>query len=73
MFYYNAEHFAPFMSLHFNIDVEEEHVGEESILLYKEELDENLIPKELLSITPDKVLINTCVVTVKYNWTYFAH
>jgi hypothetical protein len=61
MCYYNAEHFAIFMSLQFDIDVDEEQVGEESILLYKEELDENLISKELLSITPDMVFVHTCV------------
>ena len=58
---YNAEHFAIFMSLQFGIDVDEEQVGEESVLLYKEELDENLISKELLSITPDMVFVHTCV------------
>ncbi|EMI14519.1 hypothetical protein C883_3272 [Bacillus stratosphericus LAMA 585] len=61
MCYYNAEHFAIFMSLHFGIDVEEEQVGEESILLYKEELDENLVTEELLSISPEMVLVHSCV------------
>lgn len=43
MCYYNTEHFALFMSLRFGIDVDEEQVGEESVLLYKEELGENLV------------------------------
>ncbi|KQU58726.1 hypothetical protein ASG66_17045 [Bacillus sp. Leaf406] len=61
MCYYNAEHFAIFMSLQFGIDVDEEQVGEESILLYKEELDENLVSEELLRIVPEMVLVHYCV------------
>ncbi|MCE4939280.1 hypothetical protein P5667_01205 [Bacillus velezensis] len=61
MCYYNAERFATFMSLQFGIDVDEEQVGEESVLLYKEELDENLVTEELLSISPEMVLVHSCV------------
>lgn len=61
MCFYNAEHFAIFMSLQFGIDVDEEQVGEESVLLYKEELDENLVTEELLSISPEMVLVHSCV------------
>lgn len=59
MFYYNAEHFVIFMSLQFGIDVDEEQVGKESVLLYKEELDENLVTEELLSISPEMVLVHS--------------
>lgn len=61
MCYYNAEHFAIFMSLQFGIDVNEEQVGEESVLLYKEELDDNLVSEELLEITPEMLLVHSCV------------
>ncbi|UYY93991.1 hypothetical protein OIU11_26995 [Bacillus cereus] len=61
MCYYNAEHFAIFMSLQFCIDVDEEQVGEESVLLYKEELDDNLVSEELLNITPELVMVHSCV------------
>jgi len=61
MCYYNAEHFAIFMSLQFGIDVDEEQVGEESVLLYKDELDEKLVTEELLSISPEMVLVHSCV------------
>ncbi|HCX51036.1 MAG TPA: hypothetical protein DG757_18845 [Bacillus sp. (in: Bacteria)] len=60
MCYYNAEHFAIFMSSQFGIDVDEEEVGEESVLLYKEELDENLVSEELLSISPEMVFVHSC-------------
>lgn len=61
MCYYSTEHFAIFMSMQFGIDVEEDQVGEESVLLYKEELDKELISNDLLSITPDMVLLHSCV------------
>ncbi|MCO4852440.1 hypothetical protein [Bacillus vallismortis] len=61
MCYYNTEHFAIFMSLQFGINVDEEQVGEESVLLYKEELDEKLVTEELLSISPKIVLVHSYV------------
>ncbi|WP_236251181.1 hypothetical protein [Bacillus sp. NSP9.1] len=61
MCYYNAEYFVIFMSLQFGIDVEEEQLGEESVLLYKEELDENLVSEEMFSISPEMVLVHSCV------------
>ncbi|MGS0433393.1 hypothetical protein ACU8YK_00250 [Bacillus paranthracis] len=61
MCYYNAEHFAIFMSLQFGINVDEELVGEESVLLYREELDKNLVSEELLMIVPEMVLVHYCV------------
>ncbi|MGC7929587.1 hypothetical protein ACP3VS_13275 [Lysinibacillus sp. VIII_CA] len=60
MCYYNAEHFAIFMSLQFGINIDEE-VGEEAVLLYKEELDENLVSEELISISPELVLVHSFV------------
>lgn len=61
MTYYNNEHFMIFMDLKFDIKVQEEQVEEESVLLYKEELDTELISNALLSITPDMVLLHSCV------------
>lgn len=69
MCYYNAEHFAIFMSLQFGIDVDEEQVGEESVLLYKEELDKDLVTEELLSICPEMVLVHSCIYSKEeYEW-----
>lgn len=67
MCYYNAEHFSIFMSLQFDIEIEEEQVGEESVLLYKEELDKELISNALLGITPDMVLLHSCVYDTEEN------
>jgi hypothetical protein len=64
---YNAKHFAIFMVLQFDIDIDEEQVGEESVLLYKEELDENIVSEKLLAITPEMVLLHTCIYDTEEN------
>ncbi|MFP3719851.1 hypothetical protein SFC57_08000 [Niallia circulans] len=61
MCHYSAEKFAIFISLQYGVNVDEEQVGEETILLYKEELDENLVSEELLSIVPEMVMVHSCV------------
>ncbi|MBG9587986.1 hypothetical protein [Cytobacillus firmus] len=61
MCHYSAENFAIFISLQYGVNVDEEQVGEETILLYKEELDENLVSEELLSIVPEMVMVYSCV------------
>ncbi|WP_188455458.1 hypothetical protein [Virgibacillus oceani] len=69
MCYYKAEHFATFMSLEFDIDIDEKQVGEESVLLYKEELDKNLVSTELIGISPEMVLVHFCVYnTNEHEW-----
>lgn len=67
MSYYNAEHFSLFMFLEHGIDVDEEQVGEESVLLYKEELDEDIVSEELLSIISEMVLVHSCVYNTEEN------
>jgi hypothetical protein len=49
------------MSNQFGIDVDEEQVGEDSVLLYKEELDENLVSEELLKITPEMIIVHSYI------------
>lgn len=61
MCHYSAENFAIFMSLQYSVDVDEEQVAVESVLLYKEELDENLVSEELLRIVPEMVMVHSCV------------
>jgi len=51
------------------IEVDEERVGEESVLLYKEELDRNLVSEALLEVTTELVLLHTCVYdTIENEW-----
>lgn len=56
-----------FMELKFNIEIKEEQVVEESDLLYKEELDKELVSNYLLSIAPDMVLLYSCVYDTEEN------
>ncbi|WP_181347379.1 hypothetical protein [Thalassobacillus sp. CUG 92003] len=67
MSYFGSENFSIFMWKQYEIDIDEEQVGEESILLYKEELDEGLVSKEMLEFTPDLVLVQTCSYETKVN------
>ena len=67
MCYYSTEQFVIFMSFQFGIDINENEVGEESVLLYQEELDRNLISNELLSIAPEMVMMHYCVYEDKEN------
>lgn len=61
MCHYSTEDFGFFMWLRYGIEIDEEQIGEESVLLYKEELDKELISDALLSITPEMVLLHSCV------------
>jgi len=58
MCHFSIEHFSAFMFLNYGIEVDEESVGEETVLLYKEELDEKMVTKELLDVVPEMVLYN---------------
>lgn len=63
------EGFCSLMRYKFNIDIDKEQVGEETMLLYKEDLDENLMSEILLAVTPDLVLVHTYVYdTVENEW-----
>ncbi|MGN7409162.1 hypothetical protein [Sporosarcina sp. SAFN-010] len=69
MCYFNIEHFAMFMASEYGIEVDEEQVGEESVLLYKEELDKNLVAEALLEVATELVLLHTCVYdTIENEW-----
>lgn len=69
MCYFNIEHFALFMASEYGIEVDEEQVGEESVLLYKEELDKNLVSEALLEVATELVLLHTCVYdTIENEW-----
>lgn len=67
MCYFNIEHFSTFMHLQYGILVDEKQVGEESVLLYKEELDENLVSEEMLEVTTELVLLHTCIYNTNEN------
>ncbi|HFU7072912.1 TPA: hypothetical protein ACGN07_005666 [Bacillus cereus] len=63
------EGFCSLMRYKFSIDIDEEQVGEETMLLYKEDMDENLVSEILLAVTPDLVLVHTYVYdTLENEW-----
>ncbi|MEG8979321.1 hypothetical protein U8Y98_21695 [Priestia megaterium] len=71
--YYHVEYFLEFMSSKFQIDINEKQVAQESILLYKEELEEGIISERLLDIIPEVVLVHTCIYnTLKNEWMFFV-
>jgi hypothetical protein len=57
-----------FMKEQFGLMVGIENVGEESLLLYHEEVDENLIPQDILSLLPDPIQFNIYSITGDYEW-----
>ncbi|MGX9806123.1 hypothetical protein ACV3PA_02690 [Exiguobacterium acetylicum] len=58
---YSDKYFIKSLFLKFGIDIGNENVGEESILLDKEEIDEFLVSEELLIITPKVVMIHSYI------------
>ncbi|ATI62542.1 hypothetical protein [Bacillus cereus] len=61
------EGFCSFMKYKFSVNIDEEQVGEETILLYKEDLDMNLMSEILLAVTSDSVLVHTYVYDTEEN------
>ncbi|WP_259416604.1 hypothetical protein [Bacillus toyonensis] len=61
------EGFCSFMKYKFSVEIDEEQVGEETILLYKEDLDKNLVSEILLAVTSDLVLVHTYVYDTEEN------
>lgn len=57
-----------FMEEKFGVAVEINAVGEETVLLYHEELDENLISKDVLQILPNPVLFHTFIYEEESEW-----
>lgn len=73
MCHYSTEDFEIFMLLSYGIEVDEEKVKEEQFLLYKEELDKQLVSTDLLTKMPDLALIDVCVyVTDKNEWKVYV-
>ncbi|TYS18054.1 hypothetical protein FZC78_09510 [Rossellomorea vietnamensis] len=54
---YFDEYFNELMFLQFGIQVEKDNYGGEAVILFKEELDPELVTEEFLELIPDKVLV----------------
>ena len=56
---YSNEQFILFLEKQFKVKVDIEQIGSESVVLSKEELDDNLIPKEIHPYLPDPILFQS--------------
>ncbi|MFT8390232.1 MAG: hypothetical protein ABF586_10370 [Sporolactobacillus sp.] len=68
MFNFNKVMFAVFMRNQYKIEVDRQHVGEESVNLEKEELDECLISEKLRKRLPARITVHTCAYKEKNEW-----
>ena len=69
MCYFGKENFNVFLFQQYRIQENEELVIEKSQLFYKEELDEEIISKQLIAVATDLVLFETCTCIInKIEW-----
>jgi len=57
-----------FIKEKFGVAVELNAIGEETVLLYHEELDENIISKDMLQILPNPVSFHTFIYNAESEW-----
>ncbi|SHN33707.1 hypothetical protein [Gracilibacillus kekensis] len=57
-----------FMKERFSLTVDTRMIGEETVLLYHEELDESLISKDMLQQLPNPVLFQTYIYNKQSEW-----
>lgn len=65
---FGIEQLIDFMKEEFGIAVESDEVGEETVLLYHDELDEQIISEVVLQILPNPVLFQTYIYIEKSEW-----
>lgn len=65
---FGIEQLKDFMEEKFGVAVESNAVGEETVLLYHEELDEKLISEDVLQILPNPVLFHTFIYEEESEW-----
>ncbi|EEL31275.1 hypothetical protein P5808_13855 [Bacillus cereus] len=65
---FGFEQLIDFMEEKFGIIVELNEVGEETVLLYHEELDEKLISEDVLEILPNPVSFQTYIHNDESEW-----
>ncbi|NEY18575.1 hypothetical protein G4D61_01145 [Bacillus ginsengihumi] len=65
---FDIEQLKDFMEEKFGVAVELNAVGEETVLLYHEELDEELISEDVLQILSNPVLFHTYIYNEESEW-----
>lgn len=63
-----VERLKDFMEEKFGVKVDIKEVGEETVLLYHEELDEKLISEDLFQILPNPVSFHTYIYIEESEW-----
>ncbi|MDR4316644.1 Uncharacterised protein [Niallia circulans] len=65
---FGIEQLINFMEEKFDVAVELNEIGEETVLLYHEELDEELISEDVLQILPNPVSFHTYLYNGESEW-----
>lgn len=65
---FNEDDFVQFMQRWFGIIIDRSLVGEESIILYKDELDDKLISKQQKGKLPDRIIVHIFSYNEKSEW-----
>lgn len=65
---FNIEQLISFMKEKFGVAVEGNEVGEETVLLYHEELGEELISNDVLQILPNPISFHTYIYNQRSEW-----
>ncbi|MBB2483565.1 hypothetical protein H5P36_25870 [Bacillus sp. APMAM] len=65
---FGIEQLIDFMEKKFGVAVELNAVGEETVLLYHEELDEQFVSEDVMQKLPNPVLFHTYIYTDKSEW-----
>ncbi|WBX81509.1 hypothetical protein PD280_07360 [Virgibacillus salarius] len=65
---YDKEQLIDFMQLQFGVKVEKKAVGEETVLLYHEELDKKIISEDVMGTLPNPVLFQTYLYSEETEW-----
>ena len=58
--YFNSEQVAIYMNVEFGIDVDEDYIGEETVYLKKDEVDDVLLEPNLLKLIDNEVRLDMC-------------
>lgn len=65
---FDREKLKAFMEEKFSLKIAVDKIGEESVLLYLEELDENLITNDVLKLLPNPVVFHTYIYDEDSEW-----
>lgn len=65
---YSKEQLKALIAAQFGIEINVNFIGEEAVQFFHEEFDEDIIPKEVLEVLPNPVVIETYSYVDKSEW-----